>query len=76
LHGGLPALQLNDEPKADAGGTCKFVLSHSAGLAGRSHDMANIFRIERANWHFFTEREIFAGFGSIMARNIPIGKYA
>ena len=38
--------------------------------------MANIFGIERANWHFFTEREIFEVFGSIMARNIPIGKVA
>lgn len=45
LHSGLPALELNDEPKADAGGTCEFVLSHSAGLAGRSHDTANIFWI-------------------------------
>jgi hypothetical protein len=76
LHGRLPALQLNDEPKADAGGTRELVLSHSARLAGRTHDTANIFRIERADWHFFTAREIFEVCKSIIDRNIPSGKYA
>jgi hypothetical protein len=52
LHGRLPALQLNDEPQADACGTREFVLSHSTGLAGGSHNMADICRIERAGWHF------------------------
>jgi hypothetical protein len=36
--------------------------------------MADICRIERAGWHFFTDREISEVFESIVAPNIPIGK--
>jgi hypothetical protein len=74
LRGRLPRFEIDDEAQADACCARKFVLPQASGLAGGSHNAADLGGGEVSSGHDIYRTGNYHGFLKNVHKNFPIGK--